>query len=49
MCYRVDNCYNGRCKKLNVMFVRQIINEEIEELIWLEGFNFGDIGDFEKY
>lgn len=31
------------------MFVRQIINEGIEELIQLEGFNFGDIGDFEKY
>lgn len=49
MCYRVDNCHNGRRKKLNAMLVRQIINEEIEELIWSEGFNPGDTGDFEKY
>lgn len=41
--------HENKSIKLNAMLVRQIINQGIKELIWSEGFNPGDTGDFEKY
>lgn len=46
---KANTLHENKSIKLNAMLVRQIINEGIEELIWSEGFNPGDTGDFEKY
>lgn len=46
---KANTLHENKSIKLNAMLVKQIINEGIEELIWSEGFNPGDTGNFKKY